>query len=140
MFLELPSAYPEFMAVYTDWSFVQGLAGGVFIHDNHVFSYRLSSCYSIFTAKPYVLYQALLFTWCKWQKSHLLCTDFLSALQSLNGYGYNHPVVIEVLYQVSHFHKAWKSVVFCWVPDHTGLPSNEAADVAAKAIAWCLST
>jgi hypothetical protein len=54
-------------------------------------------------------------------------------LCSLSGYSPDHPIVILILCEVSHLHKAGKSVVFCSIPSHTGLPGNEAADVAYKA-------
>jgi hypothetical protein len=38
--------------------------------------------------------------------------------------------VNQILIQLSHLQKAGKSVTFCWVPCHTGLPGNEAADAA----------
>jgi ribonuclease HI len=61
-----------------------------------------------------------------------VCSDSLSALHSVNGYSPDNPIVIEILTQVSHLHKSGKSVVFYWVPGHTGLPGNEATDAAAK--------
>jgi hypothetical protein len=39
---------------------------------------------------------------------------------------------VEILRQISDISKVGKCVVFCWVPGHTGLPGNEAADTAAK--------
>jgi hypothetical protein len=56
-------------------------------------------------------------------------------LQCLSGYSPDHPIVVEILIQVSHLHKSGRSVVFYCVPGHTGLPGNEAADVAAKVAA-----
>jgi ribonuclease HI len=38
----------------------------------------------------------------------------------------------EILIQASHIQSAGKSVMFCWVPGHTGLPGNEAAEDVAK--------
>jgi hypothetical protein len=58
--------------------------------------------------------------------------DSPSALQTVSSYSREHPIVNEILAQLSHLQKAGKSVVFCRVPGHTGLPGNEVADAAAK--------
>jgi hypothetical protein len=41
-------------------------------------------------------------------------------------------VLMEVLHQVSTIDRARKFVVFCWVPDHTGLPRSEVPDAAVE--------
>jgi hypothetical protein len=46
---------------------------------------------------------------------------------SLSSCSRDHPIVNEVLYQLSHLQKAGKSVVFCWVRGHTVLPGSERA-------------
>jgi hypothetical protein len=56
-------------------------------------------------------------------------------LQGLNCYSPNHPIIIEILIQLSYLHKSGKSVVFCWVRGYTGLPGKEAADAAATVAA-----
>jgi hypothetical protein len=61
--------------------------------------------------------------------------DSLSGLQSLCGYSPDHPIVIELLIQF-HLRMAGKSVAFCWIPGHSGLPGNEAADATAKSAAF----
>jgi ribonuclease HI len=132
-FMELLPACLDHMAVYTDGSFVQGSAGGAFIHDDLVFSYHLYSFNNIFTAELYAMYQILLFAQNQSQQCNFVCMDSLSALQSLNGYAPDNPIIIEILIQVCHLHKSGKSVVFCWVPGHTGLPGNETASMAFKA-------
>jgi hypothetical protein len=64
-------------------------------------------------------------------RRHLVCTDSLIALQCLSGYSSDYPIVAEVLLQVSNQRTSRESVVFGRVPEHCGLPGNEAADVAA---------
>jgi hypothetical protein len=56
---------------------------------------------------------------------------FLSVLQSLIRYTPSHVIIIEILIQVFHLYKAQNSVVFCWVPDHTGNGTSEVAGNAA---------
>jgi ribonuclease HI len=104
--------------------------------NGHVFSYRSHKFNSVFTAELYAIFRALLFIRRQPQQCHLICTDSLSAFQGLNWYSTDHPIVTEILIQLSHLHQSGKSVVFCWVPGHTGLPGNEAADAAAKAAAF----
>jgi ribonuclease HI len=116
------STYTNHTAVYTDGSFVQVSKGSAFICDDQVFSYRLHRFNSVFTAELYAIYRAILFIR-RWpQQNYLVCTDSLSALQCLSGYSPDHPIVAEILIQGTHLHKSRKSVVFCWVPGHTGFP------------------
>jgi hypothetical protein len=68
---------------------------------------------SVFTTKLYAIYRALLFIQRQPQQCHLICTDSLSALQGLNCYSPDHPIIIEILIQLSHLHHLGKSVVFC---------------------------
>jgi hypothetical protein len=58
--------------------------------------------------------------------SHVLCTNALSDRYSLNEYSAYHLIATESPYQMSHLHKSGKSVVFCWILGHSGLPGNEA--------------
>jgi hypothetical protein len=62
--VELLFMYLNNMAVYTGWLFVLELTGSAFIYDNQVFSCHLHSSNSIFTAKVYAVYRALLFIQC----------------------------------------------------------------------------
>jgi ribonuclease HI len=129
------SSYPDHTVVYTDGSFLRGSTDSAFVHDGAAFSYRLRNCNSVFTADLYALYRALLFLRQQHLQCHLICTDSLSALQSLSSYSRDHPIVNEIMYQPSHLQKAGKFVEMCCVPGHTGLAGNEAADATAKAAA-----
>jgi hypothetical protein len=79
--------------------------------NGQVFSYRLHNFNSIFTAELYAIYRALLFIRRQLQQCHLICTDSLSALQGLNCYSPGHPIVIEILIQLSHLHQSATSIV-----------------------------
>lgn len=45
------SVYPDYTAVYTDTAFVQGSTGRAFVYEDEVFSYRLHSFNSVYTAE-----------------------------------------------------------------------------------------
>jgi hypothetical protein len=103
-----------------------------FEYDDQVFSYRLYSFNSVFIAKLYDMYQPLPLICYHSQQYYLVCTDSLGTFQSPSGYSPDHLIFIENLIEVAHLHKSGKSVVFWWVPGHTGLLGNEAANAAAK--------
>lgn len=103
--------------------------------DGAAFYYRLHNFNSVFMAELCALYRALQFIWHQPRQCRLICTDSLSSLQIFSSYSLDHPIVNKILIQLSHFQKAGKSVVFCWVPHHTGLPGNRATDAAAKVAA-----
>jgi hypothetical protein len=96
------SAYPDYTAVYTDGSVVQDSTGSAFTYDDQVFSYRLHSFNSIFTAEVYGMYRDLLFIRRKPRQYHLVCTDSLSGLLSLCGCSPDYPTVVELLIQLFH--------------------------------------
>jgi hypothetical protein len=62
----------------------------------------------------------------------LVCTDSLSILQYLGGYSSVHPIVAEILSEVSHLHKSGRYVMYCWIHGDCGLSGNKPTDVAAK--------
>jgi hypothetical protein len=96
-FTQLPSSYLYHMAVYTDRSFLHELTGSAFVYDSAAFSYRLYNFNSIFTAELCALYRALLFFRRQPWQCHLICTDSLSALQSLSISSRDHPIVKEIV-------------------------------------------
>jgi hypothetical protein len=120
---ELLSHFPDHTAVYTDGSFLQELAGSTFVYSGCVI-YRHHCFNRVFTTELYALYSALLsfaaiqdFTFC-------LCTLYTRfAMSQL--LLCHHPVVAEILLQVSDLRTSGQSVVCCWVPGHCGLPDNE---------------
>lgn len=57
--------------------------------------------------------------------------DSKSALQALLS-KWDHPSIAIIMKYLVFIHTVHKSVVFCWVPSHTGISGNEKADHAAK--------
>jgi hypothetical protein len=47
----------------------------------------------------------------------------------------DNPLVVQSLCITSELLQHGHTIVFCWIPGHTGIPGNEAADAAAKSAA-----
>ena len=57
-------------------------------------------------------------------------SDSLSALQSINNWKFDNPLVQDILLR---FHNmSSKHIILCWLPSHTGIKCNVKADIVAK--------
>ena len=62
----------------------------------------------------------------------MIIADSLSSLHALKSQKLNNPIVSNILH-MCHYLSGHKDIVFCWVPSHIGIQSNERAYVLAKA-------
>ena len=118
--------------IYTDGSRSSEGVGFAVVADDFYDSAKLSTSASIYTAELTVIINAMNVVCHTNQKSFVIYSDSKSALESLNNYNLSHPLVQkaqEWLFWISCQHK---SVSFCWVPAHVGIPGNERADRKAK--------
>ena len=44
----------------------------------------------------------------------------------------DYPKILQLLQKLHHLSCANKTIHLCWIPSHTGILGNEAADMAAK--------
>ena len=58
----------------------------------------------------------------------------LTLSQHYQSSGSQDPFITTTLDMLSSIHTESKKVIFCWVPSHFGIPRNEQADSAAKAV------
>jgi hypothetical protein len=99
-----------------------------------------------YTTELCVMYWALLFIWHQsWR--YYLFTDSLSAFQCLSGHSSDHPITIKILIQVSHLHRAGKSVYFAGYPATLACPATgtllqqiKTASHGALAFDWALDS
>lgn len=93
---------------------------------------RIPDLCSIFTAEAQALLLSLEYIEKNNQLYSLICTDSKSCLQALEFLKTDHPFIIRILEKLEHLKNRDLNVVFCWIPGHVGLSSNEKADSAAK--------
>jgi ribonuclease HI len=131
-FAEVTSKYPEYTHIFTDGSVSQGSTGCSFFFDSRPFTFHLHSFCTIFTAELYALYRSLLHIRHLRPGRFLLCTDSLSSLHALSSRVADNPLVVQSLCITSELLQHGHTIVFCWIPGHTGIPGNVAADAAAR--------
>jgi hypothetical protein len=102
-----------------------------FVFDSQPFIFHLHPFCSIFTAELYSLYRALLHLRHLSPGRFLLCTDFMSSLHALSSRVSDNPLVVQSL-RITVLLQHGHTIVFCWIPGHTVIPCNEAADSAAR--------
>ena len=62
----------------------------------------------------------------------LICSDSLSAVQSLGDVYTSHPILSRIHNILFSLKKDGFTISFAWVPSHVGIKGNELADTAAK--------
>ena len=96
-----------------------------FVCDDHEFSCRINDEASICTAELLAIEAAIEYIWDSSDEEFMIITDSLSSLHALKSQKLNNPIVSNILHMCH--------IVFCWVPSHIRIQSNERADVLAKA-------
>jgi ribonuclease HI len=134
-FAEVTSKYPYHTHIFTDGSVIQGSTGSSFVFDSRRFIFHLHPFCNIFTAELYALNRALLHLRHLNPGRFLLCTDSLSYIHALSSRVSDNPLVVQSLCITSELLQHGHNIVFCWIPGHTGIPGNEAADSAARIVA-----
>jgi hypothetical protein len=119
---------------------IQGSAGCSFLFDSRPFIFHLHPFCSIFTAELYALYRAPPPPPTLKSRPFSACTDSLSSLHTLSSRVSDNPLVLQNLCITSELLEHGHTIVFCWIPDHTGIPGNEAADSDARIGAWNMTT
>jgi ribonuclease HI len=126
------SKYPDHTHIFTDGSVIQGSTGCSFVFDSRRFIFHLHPLCSIYTAEIYALNRALLHLRHLSPGRLLLCTDSLSSLHALSSRVSDNSLVVQSLCIASELLQHGHTIVFCWIPGHTGIDGNEAADTAAR--------
>jgi hypothetical protein len=131
-FAEVTSKYPDHTHSFTDGSVIQDSTCCSFFFDSRSFIFHLHPFCTIFTDELYVLYRALLHLRLLSPGRFLLCTDSLSFQHALTFSVSDTPLVVQILCITSELLQHGHTIVFCWIPAHSGIPGNEAADSAAR--------
>jgi len=134
-FLSLCAQYPSYKRIYTDGSKDDAAVAAAAILNTSLgtsVSERLHEKTSVYTAELKALVLALKLVKRSKCRQFLICSDSLSALQSLKSVKLDHPYLLEVHQLLTQLINSGKEIVFVWVPGHVGIQGNTSADSAAK--------
>ena len=135
-FLELTSRHQNYVQIFTDDSKVDEKAAAATVSSvapNSPFSCRLRDHCSSYTAELQAVLFALKQAYQSQERTFMIFSNLLSALQALGKLKTDHPLLMKILQELLHKIDAdQKEIVFMWVPGHDGIRGNEAADRAAK--------
>ena len=118
--------------IFTDGSKMVSGVGCAVIHEDCSYVGRLSNNASIFTAELTAIVKSLELINTLPNRNFTIYSDSNSALMTINQYNSQHPIVQRIQEWLYKLSARYKSVSFCWVPAHVGIPGNELADDEAK--------
>lgn len=132
-FYELMSAFSGYEHIYTDGSKDGTAVAAAAIWNGHTLSQRLPDNASIFSAEARAVVLALDFVRQSRNRSHLILSDSLSCLQSIQNRNLKHPLILEICTTIHRLISSGNSICFMWVPSHIGITGNTLVDTEAKA-------
>ena len=95
---------------------------------------NISEASSVFTAEVKGVDLALdLVDNCNSRDKFIIFSDSFSVLQALNHTSSKTPQIQNIL-QKHHTISKYKTIVYCWIPSHTGIRNNERVDKKSKGI------
>ena len=102
-------------------------------HKRGTSAIRLPGATSIFNAELHAYLLALDVVRRSKEKHFLLLSDSYSSLNALGGSHVDQDAIYKYLKTYSTLTNSGKTVIFCWIPGHVGIPGNKRADRVAKA-------
>jgi len=118
--------------IFTDGSKEGNRVAAAVVHRDNTKCVRLPDTASIFRAELYALLLVIDVVRRSKEKNFVIFSDFMSSLQSINGFNLDSDLVQKYLKDYTVLAKNGKNIVLCWIPSHVVILSNEKADAAAK--------
>ena len=131
-FSEHTVIHSECLEAYTDGSKSEDGTGLAVVLPNRTISRKLPNEVSIFTAELRAILTTMPFFLRSLNQNFVIYSDSRSAVESVCDPFSIHPLVVEIHRWLKMLHQSEKTVIFCWVPSHVGIPGNERADSEAQ--------
>ena len=117
--------------MYTDGSKDGNAVGSAAVYRDRISKCRLPDKSSIFSAEIKAIDLALNLVEQSRSNRCIIFSDSLSVSQALFNQKFENPLICDLLERISQI-LASKGPVFCWLPSHVGIRSNDLADKSAK--------
>ena len=130
LYHEICNRYPTYHSVFTDGSKTDDkvTSAAVFTHTHKLLTRRLPANASVYSAELYAILLALQHIPKTRYHSHIVFSDSMSSLQAIASPGTVHPMVTDIILRYDSLCNNNHTIIFCWIPGHTGIKGNFEAD------------
>ena len=131
-FNEFLAKYPNYTQIYTDGSKNDIATSSVAITSYTNKKRRFNTNISINTAEAIAINQALEIVKESKYEKFIIISDSLSCLTSIKNCNIQNTSILDIMTNYQLLYEKGKTIIFCWVPGHSGIEGNEIADREAK--------
>lgn len=133
MFRSMQETYSETLHIYTDGSKTETGSGcAVLISERPVQSFKLPTCYSVFSSEAWAIYYVLRNLQSTPPPHMVIFSDSLSVLNAISNQSNKNPLIQQIQALLLSFNEASSRVTLSWIPSHKGIPGNTTVDTASK--------
>jgi len=136
----LSTTFEDSLHVYTDGSKSADGVGAAVVCEGTILRAAMPAESSIVTAEAHAITMAINFIASHPADKSTIFSDSLVNLQKLERNVANDCWSRRTIHALDEIRRAGRTVNFCWIPGHIGIPGNERADEAAKTAATATRT